>query len=334
MERAEFEWVNSLETGLQVLATRLQLARVVQGAVCGRSEGAIVGTLGKLELTVLGNVAAVIGYLRRGTLVAGNALALERRENRARRTAIHVGYQILVAFVVDLAVVVIRETSFLGTNGRIIGTHALHTATAARVEFLEGMKHISCIPPHQNLPTTYLEVGTLAEDHAVGSANVVILLLIRVWLDAHIVARAAIVLEGKEEEKCNVSYSRARTTLKYGNLHSRRPQDCHHRAAACASRTHCRSSCPADCRSTDGSDSRSRRARAADTHTVADNTDWVAEHHRNHSARVANDRGPRWPRWPAARCTASFSLVTSNLICKTSTARDSIHTLDLAGLDS
>lgn len=44
---------------------------------------------------------------------------------------------------------------------------------------------------------TYLQVGTLAEDHTVGTTHIVILLLIRMWLDAHIVPRAAIVLGGK-----------------------------------------------------------------------------------------------------------------------------------------
>lgn len=127
---------NSLESCLQILSTGLQLAGVVQGTVCGRSEGAILGALGELELTVLGNVAAVVGNLCRGTFVARNALALEGRENGARGAAVHKGYQILVALVVDLAVVVVGEASLLGADGRVTGTHALHTASAARVEFL------------------------------------------------------------------------------------------------------------------------------------------------------------------------------------------------------
>lgn len=144
-------WMNSLEACLQVLATGLQLAGIVQGAVCGRSEGAILGALRELELTVLGNVAAIVGDLRRGTLVAGNALTLQGREDGARWAAIHVGYQILVALVVDLAVVVVGETSFLSTNRWIIRSHTLHTATAARVEFLERIRHISDLFPARQL---------------------------------------------------------------------------------------------------------------------------------------------------------------------------------------
>lgn len=186
---------NSLESCLQILSTGLQLAGVVQGTVCGRSEGAILGALGKLELTVLGNVAAVVGNLCRGTLVPGDTLALEGRENGARGAAVHAGYQILVALVVDLAVVVVGEASLLGADGRVIGTHALHTATAARVEFLGSRSTFKILLSNPALLETYLQVRALAEDHTVGPTNVVILLLIRMRLDAHIVPGAAIVLE-------------------------------------------------------------------------------------------------------------------------------------------
>lgn len=139
-------WVYSLESRLQILSSGLQLAGVVEGTVCGRSEGAILGALGKLELTVLGNVAAVVGDLCRGTFVAGDALALEGREDGARGAAVHEGYQILVALVVDLAVVVVGKASLLGADGRVIGTHALHTATAARVEFLGSRSTLRILP--------------------------------------------------------------------------------------------------------------------------------------------------------------------------------------------
>lgn len=138
--------VNSLEARLQILSTGLQLAGVVEGTVRGRSEGAILGALGEFELTVLGNIAAVVGDLCRGTLVPGDTLALEGREDGARGAAVHVGYQILVALVVDLAVVVVGEASLLGADGRVIGTHALHTATAARVEFLGSTSTLKRLP--------------------------------------------------------------------------------------------------------------------------------------------------------------------------------------------